>query len=49
VLYTYLPLLKTIRSGNFSISGNNISTPLGNGSSSDLMSVLNLLQQEIQK
>jgi hypothetical protein len=48
-LNAYLPLLKAIRSGNFSISGNNISIPLSNGSSTDLMSALNSLQGEIGK
>lgn len=41
--------LKAIRSGNFVISGNNISVPIGNGSSTDLMSVLNYIQSELQK
>ena len=46
---TDILLLKTLRSGNFTISGNNISVPIGNGSSSDLMSVLNYMQSEIAK
>jgi hypothetical protein len=44
-----ITLLKAIRSGNFTISGNNISIPIGNGSSSNLMSVLNYMQSEIAK
>jgi hypothetical protein len=42
-------LLKAIRSGNFAISGNNISVPIGNGSSTDLTNVLNYIQSEITK
>jgi hypothetical protein len=48
-LQSYLPLLKAIRSGNFAISGNNISVPVGNGSSTDLTNVLNYMQREIGK
>lgn len=42
-----IQILKAIRSGNFSISGNNISIPIGNGSSTDLMSVLNYIQSQL--
>jgi hypothetical protein len=48
-LITDLVLLKAIRSGNFAISANNISVPIGNGSSSDLMDVLNYMQSEIKQ
>jgi hypothetical protein len=44
-----ITLLKAIRSGNFAISGHNISIPTGNGSSTDLMNVLNYMQGEIGK
>ncbi len=42
---SYLPLLKAIRSGNRSISGNNIFISAHKGSSTDLMTALNSLKQ----